>query len=172
MKLKNKAPLIACVSLILFAALTRVIPHPWNTTAIGALALFSGAYLTSRWTAVAVTLASLFLTDLVLGFHSTMPYVYGAFALITLISYSQLKEKKWSLIGSWSVASTLLFFLISNFGVWAQGGFYTKTAQGLVECYVAGIPFLGNQVVGDLFFVGVLFGLQQMVTAKSAAVQA
>lgn len=163
MNLKKHAPLIASLVLIAFAALTRILPHPWNVTAVGALALFSGAYLTSRWSAVAVTFASLFLTDLVLGFHSTMPYVYGAFAVITLVSHSMLKEKKWSLIGAGSVAATLFFFLVSNFGVWASGGFYAPTSQGLLECYIAGIPFLQNQILGDLFFVVLLFGARELM---------
>lgn len=166
MNLKKHAPLVASLVLIVFAALTRILPHPWNFTAVGALALFSGAYLSSRWSSVAVTLAALFLTDLVLGFHSTMPFVYGAFAVISFVSHSLLKEKKWSLVGASSLASSLFFYLVSNFGVWTSEGLYAPTPQGLVECYIAGIPFLQNQILGDLFFVAVLFGTQELLQQK------
>lgn len=146
------------ILMILVAAFSRMIPHPWNFTAIGAMALFGGAYLPSRKLSMIVPFAALLLSDLVLGLHSTMIYVYLAFGVIVLLGWSLRTQKSALQVGTLSLVSSMVFFVVSNFGVWAMEGFYASTWQGLVQCYVAAIPFLDNQIYGDLFFSGVLFG--------------
>ncbi len=146
------------ILMVLAAAFSRLIPHPWNFTAVGAMALFGGAYFPSKKQSLLIPLAALFISDLVLGFHSTMVFVYGAFALIGLLGWSLRSQKSAVQVGTLSLVSSAVFFLVSNFGVWAMGGFYAPTWQGLVQCYVAAIPFLDNQIYGDLFFSATLFG--------------
>lgn len=145
------------LSLVLVAGLSRLIPHPWNFTAVGAMALFSGSRMPNKALAFLTPLLTLLWTDAVLGFHATAVYVYAAVALITIIGF--LTEQKVSQIAVHSLAGSILFFVITNLGVWMTGNLYPQTFQGLVDCYVMAIPFFSNQVLGDLFYAGLLFGV-------------
>ena len=147
---------LALAIIILMAALSRLIPHPPNFTPIMAIGLFSGVYFKNRQFAVVVPLLAMMASDLVLGFHGTMIWVYSSIVVISL-SASSLKPKMMNL-GFASVGSSLFFFLVTNFGVWLTSSFYPKTLTGLGACYTAGLPFLQNAMVGDLMYVGILFG--------------
>jgi hypothetical protein len=149
--------------MVLGAAFSRLIPHPWNFTAIGAMALFGGAYFPSKKLSMIVPLAALLLSDLVLGFHETMLFVYLGFALVVMLGWTLTEQKSVTRIATLSLVSSSLFFLVSNFGVWAMGTGYAANIHGLVECYVAGIPFFDNQIYGDLFFSGVMFGSYELL---------
>lgn len=146
------------VLMILAAAFSRLIPHPWNFTAVGAMALFGGAFLPSKKQSLMIPLAALFLSDLVLGFHSTMVYVYLGFAATVFMGWSMRQNRSVFRLGTLSLVSSAVFFLVTNFGVWMEGGFYSQNLQGLVNCYLAAIPFFDNQIFGDLFYSSVLFG--------------
>ncbi|WP_413578068.1 DUF6580 family putative transport protein [Bdellovibrio sp. HCB290] len=151
--------MIVLVMMVLGAAFSRIIPHPWNFTAIGAMALFGGAYFNDKKLSMLVPMAALLISDLALGgIHSTTAFVYGAFALIVMMGWFLTENKSVARIGGLSLVASSVFFLISNFGVWIMDGMYPVNFQGLVTCYVAAIPFFGNQVAGDLFFSGVMFG--------------
>jgi hypothetical protein len=154
----NHARLAALVTAILVAAALRLLPHPPNFTPIGAMALFGGAYLGRRALAFAAPLGALLLSDLILGFHSGMPYVYGSVALIVLIGWAVASRKTPLRIAAAALASSLLFFAVTNFGTWATGELYPPTLAGLAACYVAAIPFFQNTLAGDLFFSALLFG--------------
>lgn len=151
------------VLMVLAAAFSRLIPHPWNFTAIGAMALFGGAYVPSKRLSVIVPLVALFLSDLVLGFHSTMLFVYVPFIVMALYGWTLRENKGVVRLATAALVSSSMFFLVSNFGVWMTGGMYAMTWQGLVNCYVAAIPFFNNQIMGDLFFTGVLFGAAEVL---------
>lgn len=154
---------IFAFGLILFAAMLRLVPHPPNFTPIAALALFGGVYLDKRF-AFVVPIAALLLSDYFIGFHSLMPFVYGSFLLIGLIGLWLKTHRKPLFILGGALASSVLFFLLTNFGVWVTpNSWYPKTWQGFTACYVAAIPFFRNTVLGDLFYVGVLFGLYEAV---------
>ena len=154
----NHSRLLAILTAVVVAAALRLVPHPPNFTPIGAMALFSGAYLTRRGLAFAVPLAAMLLSDAVLGFHSGMPFVYGSVALITFIGSLGLKRvSSFRVVGA-ALVSSVLFFVVTNFGTWAVSGMYPLTLAGLAACYVAAIPFFQNTVVGDLFYSAVLFG--------------
>lgn len=156
--------MIVLVMMVLGAAFSRIIPHPWNFTAVGAMALFGGAYFSDKRLSLAVPLAALMLSDLVLGgFHSTTFFVYAGFALIVMMGWVLTDKKSVARLGGLSLAASSVFFLVSNFGVWVMDGMYPMTANGLVQCYVAAIPFFGYQVAGDLFFVTVMFGGYELV---------
>ncbi len=146
------------VAMILAAALSRLIPHPPNLTAVSAVALFGGAYLPDRRMAFAVPLAALFLSDLVLGFYPHMEVVYLSFALIVGIGQWLRSNRSTPRIAGAALASSVLFFITTNLGVWAFGSFYPKTFEGLTACYVAAIPYFGGTVTGDLLYTAVLFG--------------
>jgi hypothetical protein len=114
--------------------------------------------------ALIVPLAALALSDLFLGFHATILFVYGSFILTGLIGFWLSSHKKPLPIFGAALFSSVLFFVITNFGVWMTGGgwFYPRTWQGLAECYTLALPFFRNSLIGDLVYTGVLFGLFEL----------
>lgn len=154
----NHVRLLALLTAILGAAALRLVPHPPNFTPIGAMALFSGAYLGRRGLAFVAPLAALLLSDLVLGFYAGMNFVYLAVALTVLIGWALTKHRSPLRIGAAALASSVMFFVVTNFGMWLFSGIYPPTADGLLACYVAAIPFFQNSVAGDLFYTALLFG--------------
>lgn len=166
---KSSTMLIA-LGMILLAAMTRLIPHAPNFTAVTAMALFSGATLQSRWLGVLVPLAALAVTDLLLGSTGGLLSVYLPYAVIAWVAYFVLHAEfdsesqksfvqKSVKVAITSLGASLFFFLTSNLGVWWQSGMYTRDFQGLMNCYLMALPFLSHQLIGDLFFCSVMFGL-------------
>ena len=153
-----KPRLLVLIVMVLAAALSRIIPHPPNLTSISAIALFDGAYFSDRRLAFLVPLTALFLSDLIFGLYSHMEVVYLSFALIVCIGLWLQKRRSAIHIAGAALASSVLFFLLTNFGVWAFESLYPKTIEGLIACYVAAIPFFQNTIQGDLSFTAVLFG--------------
>ena len=153
------ARILTLLTAILAAAALRLVPHPPNFTPIGAMALFSGAYLGRRGAvALVAPLGALFLSDLVLGFYRGMPTVYFSVALVVIIGWLALRRVSPIRVGGAAIASSVLFFVLTNFGTWLSSGFYPLTLAGLEACYVAAIPFFQNTVAGDLFYAAILFG--------------
>jgi len=143
--------LLTSLGIIIIAASTRIIPHPPNFTPIGGLAIFSGIYFKKKSAAFIPLLAMLF-SDLILGFHSTMFFVYLSF----LISFflGRLIRKKVNIIKLISISfiSSAFFFLITNFGVWLMFDMYAKNFTGLINCYVMALPFFRNTFLGDFIY--------------------
>ncbi|HZC37922.1 MAG TPA: DUF6580 family putative transport protein [Sphingomicrobium sp.] len=152
------ARLLALLSAILTAASLRLVPHPPNFTPIGAMALFSGAYLGRRGLAFVAPLAALFVSDLVIGFYHGMATVYFSVVLIVLIGCLLSTRRSFLRVGAAALVSSILFFIVTNFGVWLSSGFYARTFAGLAACFVAAIPFFQNTVAGDLVYTALLFG--------------
>lgn len=152
--------------LVFVAAAVRLIPHPPNFAPIAAMALFGGAYFSKKSFAFAVPLAAMFLTDAIIGFHSSMWIVYVSFAVIVLIGMVLLKKVSVKNVIAASVTASLSFFIITNFGVWAFGTMYPKNIAGLIECYIAAIPFIQNTLIGDLFYSGIMFGIYEFAKSK------
>jgi hypothetical protein len=148
----------ALCALVAMAALARLLPHPPNFTPVGALALFGGATFGDRRWSLTAPLAAMLLSDAVLGFHSGMPVVYAAFVAIVAIGLLLRSRRTPLRLASASLAASVLFFLVTNFAVWAMGSLYPKTAAGLLACYAAGLPFFRNTLLGDAFFTAALFG--------------
>jgi hypothetical protein len=154
-----KTKTITIIGLILGAVFSRLIPHPWNLTAVGAVALFSGAYLRPKALSYLVPVAAFFVSDLILGFHQTMVFTYGALVITTALSIYFLSNSAKPLkVGALSVSSSVLFFVISNLGVWLAGGLYPMTGEGLANCFVMALPFFPAQLIGDLVYSAVMFG--------------
>ncbi len=152
--------------MVLIAAFVRFIPHPPNFAPIAALALFSGRYFTNKVAAFAVPVFAMLFTDAVIGFHYLIPAVYISFVLIVGIGFLLRKKNKLSWLIGGSVAASTLFFIITNFYEWAFGILYPSTLNGLVTCYVAAIPFFFSTLIGDLFYVGVMFMSFEFLTQK------
>ncbi len=149
-------------SLVFGAAALRLLPHPPNFTPIAAIALFGGAHFERKRWAFAVPLTAMALSDAVLrvlfgwGFDSV---VYATFALIVCLGFLLRNKRTAPLpVAGAALAAAMTFYLTTNFAVWATSGMYAKTLAGLVNCYVAAIPFFGPTVAGDLFYSAALFG--------------
>lgn len=159
------------VGIILLAVGMRLVPHPVNFSPVGAVALFSGAYLSRRWMALAVPLLILLLSDLYLGFHSTVAFVYGGFALSVLVGCALQNKISVKSILAGSVGSSLIFFVVSNFGVWMMQDLYPKNAGGLMACFVAALPFFQNSLVSTVIYSAALFGLFELASRRFKVLQ-
>jgi hypothetical protein len=172
MKIKENPWVLVIIAGI--AITTRLIPHYPNFTALGAAALFGGAYLSKRY-AFLIPVVALFVSDLILnntlyatqfpgnyeGFVVLNPntlWTYGALILIVVLGMKLIRNTRILPIVGTSMLASTLFFLISNFAVWMHSAMYPKTIEGLIASYTAGLPFYGYNVAGDLFYVAVLFG--------------
>ncbi len=145
------------LSMVATAAAIRILPHPWNFTPVGAMALFGGATFSSRRAALLYPLLALFVGDLFIGFHRLMPVVYASFLASVAIGFWLRERRSVPRIGAATLAGTVQFFLVTNFGVWLSGMTYPKTAPGLVACYAAGIPFFWNTLASDALYSALLF---------------
>jgi hypothetical protein len=155
---RSQARVLALVALIAVAAASRLLPHPQNFTAIGAMALFAGATLADRRLAFLVPLAALFVSDLVIGLHGLLPLVYALFAVSVCMGFALRGRVATLPVAGAGIACAMLFYLVTNFAVWAGGALYPHTWEGLVACYVAALPFFQNSLLGNLFFSALLFG--------------
>ena len=168
----NPARLSAILAAIVAAAILRLLPHPANFSPIDAMALFGGAYLGRRWLAFAAPLGALLLSDLVLGFYDGMWVQYLAVALVVMLGSIALRRVSIVRVAGAAIASSVLFFLVTNFGTWALSGMYPHSIAGLTSCYVAAIPFFQNTLAGDLFYAGLLFGGFALLERAVPAVRA
>lgn len=147
------------IGMVVVAAALRCMPHLPNFSPVTAMALFAGALLPRNLYAFVLPLIALFLSDLVLGFHSQIPAVYGSFVLVTFIGFLLREKHDLVRVGAASISGSVLFFVITNFSVWAEGVIYPRTLLGLTECFVAALPFFRNALAGDLIYSTVFFGV-------------
>ncbi len=149
------------------AAASRLLPHPPNMTPIAAMALLGGACFVDRRAALAVPLGAMLASDIALGlldddlslvFGPMLVVVYGCFALIVCLGFLLRGRRRPLRVASATLASSVLFFVVTNLGVWALGALYPRTSAGLVACFVAAIPFFRNTLAGDAAFALALFG--------------
>ncbi len=148
--------------LIFLGVFSRVVPHPPNWTAMNAIAVFGICYLGNLRSCLIAVFCPLLMTDMVLGFHSTMLFVYFSLGVISVMGY--WLKPTYSLLP----LACLVFFAITNAGAWLVDSMYPKTVGGLVACYVAGIPFLVNDLIGTMVYGSVLFGWAILCTKKTS----
>lgn len=158
--------------MILIAGLSRLVVHLDNFTPIGSMALFGGAYFSSKWKAYLLPLLSLFLSDMIIqgiflqgkyGFplYDGWYWVYGTFALIVFFGNQLLKKITVPTIVIASILSALAHWIITDFWVWYSGcniTVYTKDLNGFILCYIMAIPYMANFLFGTLFYSAILFG--------------
>ena len=138
-------------------ALGRLIPHPPNFTPILATAIFTPYIIKDKWIAMSIPLLAMFISDLVIGFHPYMLWVYGAIGLSTLISnWSMRFDKEYIQLGIMAILSSILFFLITNFAVWTMWDNYPKTIEGLIMCYTMAIPFFHNTLLSTIVYTSLI----------------
>lgn len=151
---------------------TRLVDHIPNFTPVAAVAIFAGLYLSRRKWAVIVPLAAMFIADLFLGFYEPilMVAVYGSFALVGLAGIWLRKHKNFGNIILVSLGASLIFYLVTNFAVWAFTPWYPKTIFGLLSSYTLALPFWRNMLMGDLFYIGALVGGYEAVVYLAAVI--
>jgi hypothetical protein len=159
---------------IIIAAVSRLFPHLPNFTPIAAMALFGAVYFENKVLAVIIPLVTMFLSDVALelttgwGFHNTLIYVYISFILTSLIGFWVKGNTTVRTIAIGSVGASIMFFIITNFGVWAAGGF-AGGISGLNATYVMGIPYFAPTLIGDVFYNAILFGTFYFLQRRNPA---
>lgn len=151
---------------VIFGAALRFAPHLPNFAPIAAIALFGGVYLNKKY-ALILPLTAMLVSDYFIGFYDLklMLGVYLSLALMGLIGLLVKNRKNpFTVIGG-SVLGSVLFFIITNLSVWAFYSWYPHTLSGLSQCFAAAIPFFRNTLLGDLFYVAILFGIYELITA-------
>ncbi|MFZ0799767.1 MAG: DUF6580 family putative transport protein [Terriglobales bacterium] len=163
---------------VIFAVLSRMpfMPHPWNFTPVAAALLYFGARGSRRrlWVPLVLLAASdVILTKFVYAYPFTWDhFVTWAWYAAILLLGSQLRENSnWLRIGGAALASSISFFVVSNFAVWACWNMYPKTVPGLMTCYAAGLPFFRRGIAGDLLFTAVMFGLPAIAAVVARSFQ-
>jgi len=170
-------------AMILVAALTRVVPHPWNVSPVEAMALFGGAYFASRSLAVVIPLVAMLLSDVILaGMHggaywsyfgsTSFVLVYACIALSTLMAFGMRGKVNGARVLGYSLAGSVMFFLVSNFSAWVGSSMYPQNAAGLMLAYAAGIPFFKGTLFGTLFYSALLFGGFELLRRRVPALRA
>lgn len=172
MNMKFLSPrLIFVTSAIFVAAISRLFPHIPNFTPLAAMALFGGVYFSDKRLAIIIPLITMFLSDAALqlitgyGFHNTMIFVYVSFLLTSIIGMIVRSNITVLSVASGSILSSVLFFIITNFGYWASNSFQMGIT-GLSTSYIMGIPFFAPTLAGDLFFNTILFGAFYLAQVK------
>ena len=154
---KTKHKIVLFIYFIGLIALSRIIPHPPNFTPVLAMAVFMPYLTRDLYSAMLVPLSAMFVSDLYLGFHSSMFWVYGSILLSTTLSqYTMSIKKTYVHLGSNALLSSTIFFIVTNFVVWTSSTMYPLTIDGLLLCYTMAIPFFGNTLAGTLFYVSLL----------------
>lgn len=166
-KLTNTGKILeisAQVALVLIGVFLRVLPHAPNFTPIAALAIFSGFYF-SKKIAFILPIAAMIISDIFIGFYEfkIMAVVYLSFIVCVFMGLWLKNNKKWQTILAGPLFSTFIFFLLTNFAVWAFTPWYDKTFFGISQCYLMALPFLKNTFLGDAFYTAIFFGAYELV---------
>lgn len=180
----NKKRFLVLSGFIIIAALSRIIPHPYNFAPIGAMSIFGAAYFTDKKFSFLLPLFAMFVSDLLVnnllyanfygGFVLFTPgfyWMYGAIALIVVAGIFILKKVNTKTVIAGSLSASVIFFLITNFGTWLGNPMYPQGIEGLLMSYTAGIPFFHYTVLGDLFYSGVMFGAFEYAKQRSQVLQ-
>lgn len=157
--------------LIIILAFSRLIPHIPNFSPLGAICLFGAANFHRKWQAFFIPIFATWISDLYLNnyiynqgqedfiwFYQGFYWQYMSYVIIALLGLILFKSKiNASKILGGAIGASLLFFFISNFGVWTIGGMYPKSFFGLINCYIAGLPFIKGTLIGNLFYTPIMF---------------
>lgn len=180
------------VVMIVLAALSRLLPHPYNFSPLVAMALFGGAMFQNKWQAYLVPIAAYLVSDIALqmtgkmGIYSfsqpfiliSQAFVYVSMLLVTLLGTSLHQPKTVKILG-YSLTGSTIFWVLSNFGVWfgnhfAAGTILYEPGLTLGTTYLRALPFYNtmsselflNAYLGDLFYAALLFGVFALIQKK------
>ena len=156
---KISAKEIFPIGLVLLLAFSRLIPHPPNFTPIVAVAIMSGYFFKNIKLSFVVLLIAMLLVDVFLGFYKHMLFVYLSLFLIAFVFFKMSDKINFKNLFVFGFLGSLIFYLVSNFGVWASGVLspvtnlpYEKDLNGLISCYFLAIPFFKNTLFSTVIF--------------------
>ena len=152
----KKYGLLAGLGLIALVIVMRLMPHASNVTPLYAVALFAAAVFPKRW-AVAVPMAAMIISDLVIGLHSSIAFTWSGMLVFALLGFGLAGRPSAMRVAGSAILGSLIFFFWTNLGVWLVTPLYAHTPAGLAHCYTAALPFLRNSLLGNIAFSGVLF---------------
>jgi len=174
---KNLLLIVLFIAIIFFG---RIFPHPYNFTPLIAVTLLSSYSLSNKFLAISIPLVGFWLSDLFINnyiyagffadfivFNTVMIWTYGAIILVALMGSSFLNKISMGKVVLANLSGSTIFYLISNFGIWAFSPMYAKTLAGVVQCYSLALPFYGTSLMGDLVYSALLFGAYQLVFSKT-----
>lgn len=180
----NKKTVLIITGFIVFAALSRLLPHAHNFAPIGAIALFGAAYFADKKWALIVPLVALWISDLLLNnlmyssfyegfawFTGGFLFIYGSIAMIVVLGYYLLKKVTFGRVLGGALGASVIFYIVSNFGVWVTSPMYPPTLEGLIMCYTAAIPFFHYTIAGNVVYSAVLFGGYEWLKATYPSLQ-
>lgn len=181
-KIQLRFPIL--LLLILLCAFSRVIPHTYNFSPLGAMALFGATYFSKKWQGLLIPLLATWVSDLFINnviyaryypeftwFYSSFYWQYGSYALISIAAFFLLRKVTPQRVLAGALSATGIFFLLSNFGCWLSNPMYGQNISGLLSCYAAGLPFLKGTLMGDLVYSGVLFGSFALMQSQIPALR-
>ena len=163
------------IGLILILAFARLIPHPPNFTPIIAVAIVSGYFFKNINLSLLTLLIAMLISDLFIGFYENVIFVYASLLLITFVFHKISNKINFKNLFIYGFAGSLIFFVVSNFGVWALGGLgvndlaYEKSLAGLIECYILAIPFFGNTFLSTVIFAYTAIFIYKSLTVRSSS---
>ena len=172
---KNLESYYLPIVLILILSFSRLIPHPPNFTPIIAVAIISSYFFKNIYLSCATLLISMLLADAFIGFYGNMLFVYLSLLLIVFIFHKISEKMNFKNLFIYGFIGSLIFFIISNFGVWALGSpglndiAYEKNLNGLVECYILAIPFFGNTFLSTVIFAYPAIFVYKTLAARSSS---
>ena len=147
------------IFITLILVLSRIIPHPPNFTPILAGIIFLPFIKKDLAFSIIAPLAAMLISDLIIGMHSLMLWTYAPIIFLSCLTY-YFNQDSILRIGTLAVVSPIVFFLVSNFGVWISGSSYTEDMSGLIECYFNAIPFYASSAISCLLFTALFYFLR------------
>tara|TARA_B100000945_G_C20220224_1_gene520271 strand:+ start:189 stop:701 length:513 start_codon:yes stop_codon:yes gene_type:complete len=149
---RNINNLLIPISLLLIMSFSRLIPHPPNFTPIIAVGILGGYFFKNLNWSLGIVFLSIFLTDLLLGFYPSMLMIYLSLAIIILSFHKLNNLMNFKNLFLYGLSGSVIFFIVSNFGVWMFDGLYEKNLEGLIKCYIMAIPFFKNTLFSTIIF--------------------
>lgn len=158
---------------VIAAMLFRLLPHAWNMTPVGAMFVFSGATFRSRSQSLLAPFAALLLSDYAVDhfiYHGAYswfsPYTWLGFLAMGMGGWLLRGRLRWGGVIMTATGASVVFYLISNFGVWVGWHMYPASFAGLVQCYAAALPFFRNALLGDIGWCALMFGTYFWLTQR------
>ena len=146
-------------------AMTRLIIHAPNFTPVLALALFGGVYLKKKQ-ALVLPVILLAATDIILGYHQTIFFTWGCIVLIAAMGIWVKNNKNTKTIFGSSLLAAVVYYIVTNLGVWLTTGMYPMNLSGLAECYYVAIPYFRNTLISTFAYTFLLFTAYDLIAAR------
>jgi len=162
---ENILEILAVIAFVLIGISVRLLPHLPNFTPVAAIALFGGFYFRNKKVAFILPVIVMLVSDMFIGYYqiSLMAVVYGSFLLCVILGSKLIKHEEWYTILGSSLLAAIIFFLLTNFAVWFTTSWYPKSISGILQCYLMGLPFFRNTLLGNVFYVSCFFGIYKLV---------